>query len=476
MRLFNTLTRREEPFAPSRDNTVRMYSCGLTTYARGHIGNFRTFVAVDILRRALKYHHGFAMNHVMNFTDVDDRTILESQKAGVPLREYTDRFVRAYREDAAALGIEAVEASPRATDPENIEAMGTTIKALEDRGHTYRSDGSIYFKIETLPDYGKLARLDHAGIKSGARIDTDKYDKENARDFVLWKATKPDEPTWDPGIGPGRPGWHIECSAMALRLLGEPPLDLHAGGVDLIFPHHENEIAQSEGATGKQFSRFWFHVEHLMIEESSGKTDKMSKSLGNVFNLADVVEQGFRPSALRYLYLGVHYRKQLRFSWKAMAQAEEALKRLTDFLARLESLPRNVSGGEKLASRLAEARKGFVDHVANDLNVPAALGVMFDLVRELNAAIDAGEIGAADSEAIRATFDSFDAVLGVLALRRVEEQQPPVPVEEIEKLIAARQEARRARNFAEADRIRKELDARGILLEDTGGTTRWKRK
>ena len=228
----------------------------------------------------------------MNFTDVDDRTILESQKAGVPLREYTDRYIAAYLEDAAALGLEPVEENPRATDQANIDAMGATIRALEERGHTYRSDGSIYFKIASLPDYGKLARLDHAGIKSGARVDADKYDKENARDFVLWKSTKPGEPTWDPGIGPGRPGWHIECSAMALRLLGEPPIDIHAGGVDLIFPHHENEIAQSEGATGKQFSRFWVHVEHLMIEDEPGKTDKMSKSLGNVFNLQDIVDRG----------------------------------------------------------------------------------------------------------------------------------------------------------------------------------------
>ncbi len=270
MRLYNTLTRREEDFAPSVGNVVRMYACGLTVYARGHIGNFRTFVAVDVLRRALKYQAGFGVKHVANFTDVDDRTILESQKAGVPLREYTDRFIAAYREDAAALGLEPSEESPRATDQENIDAMGATIKALEERGHTYRSDGSIYFKISTLPDYGKLARLDHSGIKSGARVDSDKYDKEDARDFVLWKSTKPGEPTWDPGIGSGRPGWHIECSAMALRLLGEPPIDLHAGGVDLIFPHHENEIAQSEGATGRQFSRFWFHVEHLMIEEEAG--------------------------------------------------------------------------------------------------------------------------------------------------------------------------------------------------------------
>ncbi len=316
-----------------------MYTCGLTAYARGHIGNFRTFVVLDVLRRALKYQSGYDVQHVMNFTDVDDRTILESQKAGVPLREYTDRYIQAYREDAAALGLEAVEESPRATDRPNIDAMGEMIAQLEQRGHTYRSDGSIYFKISTFPEYGKLARLDHAGIKSGARVDTDKYDKENARDFVLWKATKPDEPTWDPGVGPGRPGWHIECSAMALRLLGEPPIDIHAGGVDLIFPHHENEIAQSEGATGRQFSRFWVHVEHLMIEEAPGKTDKMSKSLGNVYNLQDIVDHGFGPSTLRFLYLGVHYRKQLRFSWTAMAQAEEAIRRLTDFLARLDSLP-----------------------------------------------------------------------------------------------------------------------------------------
>jgi cysteinyl-tRNA synthetase len=475
MRLFNTLTRLEEPFAPARDNLVRMYSCGLTAYARGHIGNFRTFVAVDVLRRALKYQAGFAVRHVMNFTDVDDRTILESQKAGVPLREYTDRYVQAYREDAAKLGLEVVEESPRATDPENIEAMGQTIRALEDRGHTYRSDGSIYFKISTFPDYGKLARLDHEGIKSGARVDSDKYDKENARDFVVWKATKEGEPTWDPGIGPGRPGWHIECSAMALRLLGEAPIDIHAGGVDLIFPHHENEIAQSEGATGQRFSRFWVHVEHLMIEESSGKSDKMSKSLGNVYNLEDVIEQGFRPSALRYLYLGVHYRKQLRFSWKAMEQSEEALRRLMDFLARLESLPERAAN-ETIAARLAQAQQAFGSHIAADLNTSGALSVMFDLVRELNTAIDAAELGASDVAAIRDTFERFDRVLGVLALRKAEDDQPPVPVEEIERLIAARRDARLSRNFAEADRIRKDLESRGVILEDSGSVTRWKKK
>jgi cysteinyl-tRNA synthetase len=476
MRLFNTLTRREEEFAPVRDNTVRMYTCGLTVYARGHIGNFRTFVVCDVLRRALKYEAGFAMRHVMNFTDVDDRTIAESVKAGVPLREYTDRFIQAFRADAAALGLEQPEEMPRATDDDNIAAMGQTIAALERNGHTYRSDGSIYFKISTLPDYGKLARLDHAGIKSGARVDSDKYEKEDARDFVLWKATRPGEPTWDPGIGPGRPGWHIECSAMALRLLDGPPIDLHAGGVDLIFPHHENEIAQAEGATHSQpFSRFWFHVEHLMIEDEGSASEKMSKSLGNASNLEHVRQHGFRPSALRYLYLGVHYRKQLKFSWGALAQAEEALKRLTDFLARLGHLPgRELSA--TVRQRLDEAEKAFHEHIVADLNTAAALGVVFDLVRALNTAIDEGDVGTADGAAIRQTFERFDRVLGILSLRRREDEQPPVPIDEIERLIDARRAARRARNFAEADRIRAELDHLGIVLEDTGTATRWKRK
>jgi cysteinyl-tRNA synthetase len=475
MRLYNTLSRREEDFAPSRDNTVRMYSCGLTVYARGHVGNFRTFVVLDVLRRALKHEAGYAVRQVTNFTDVDDRTIVEAQKAGVPLREYTERFVGAFFEDAALLGLEQPEESPRATDDENIAAMGETIRALERNGHTYRSDGSIYFKISTLPEYGRLARLDVEGIKSGARVDSDKYDKENARDFVLWKATRPGEPTWDPGIGPGRPGWHIECSAMALRLLGEPPIDLHAGGVDLIFPHHENEIAQSEGATGKPFSRFWFHVEHLMIDDQERGIEKMSKSLGNVFNLQDIVERGFRPSALRYLYLGVHYRKQLKFSWAAMAQAEEALKRLTDFLARLDDVPQAEASVE-VGSRLDAARGEFSARIHDDLNTAAALGVVFDLVRALNSLIDAGQLGSADAVAVRDTFEHFDRVLGVLSVRRAEDAHPPVPVEEIVRLIDARREAKRARNFAEADRIRADLDARGILLEDTGTTTRWKRK
>src|SRR5918993_1132300 len=294
MRLFNTLTRQEEPFSPLRDETVRMYTCGLTVYARGHIGNFRTFVCMDVLRRTLKYVAGWKMQHIVNFTDVDDKTIAGAQLEGVSLRDYTDRYIAAFHEDAAALGLEPVEEMPRATDPANLAAMADVIKALEQRGHTYVSDGSIYFKISTMTDYGKLARLHHEGMQAGARVDSDEYGKEDARDFVLWKATKPGEPTWDVGVGPGRPGWHIECSAMALRLLGEAPIDIHAGGIDLIFPHHENEIAQSECATGKPFSRFWVHFEHLLVDDQ-----KMSKSLNNFHTVQDITERGHRVSALR---------------------------------------------------------------------------------------------------------------------------------------------------------------------------------
>ncbi len=359
MRLYNTLTRREEDFAPSADGTVRMYTCGLTVYARGHIGNFRTFVATDVLRRALRHQEGYPMRHVMNYTDVDDRTILESQKAGVPLREYTGRFITAFLEDAALLGLEPVEETPRATDEANIAAMGETIRALERNGHTYASDGSIYFKISTLPDTASSRTSITPGSRAvRASIPTSTRRKTRAIS-CSGRRPKPGEPTWDPGIGPGRPGWHIECSAMALRLLGEPPIDIHSGGVDLIFPHHENEIAQAEGATGKPFVRFWFHVEHLMIEDEEHGTEKMSKSLGNVHNLADIVERGFRPSALRYLYLGTHYRKQLKFSWTAMRQAEEALKRITDFLARVEALPAGGDGDARRRARdVGDGREG----------------------------------------------------------------------------------------------------------------------
>jgi cysteinyl-tRNA synthetase len=470
MLLYNTLTRTEDEFAPADGRTVRMYNCGLTVYARGHIGNFRTFVSLDVLRRALRHQEGFAIRQVTNYTDVDDKTINAASEAGVPLREYTDRYIAAFEEDAAALGLEPVEERPRATDDANMRAMVEMIRQLESRGHTYRSDGSVYFRIASLPGYGKLARLDQEGIQPGARLDADTYAKQDARDFVLWKAARPGEPSWDFGLGPGRPGWHIECSAMALRLLGHPPIDIHGGGIDLIFPHHENEIAQAEGATAEPFARFWVHVEFLNLDN-----EKMSKSLGNVYTIPDIVERGYRPSALRYLLMSVHYRKQLTFRWDILGQAEAALTKLTDFLARVDA----VQGGtahEAIADRLSRAAEDFRAMIGRDLNVPGALGVVFDLVREINGAIDQGEVGAPDARRIRDTFEAFDRVLGVLALRRAEDERPPVPVDEIDRLIDERREARRARNFARADEIRQTLDAKGIVLEDSPTGTRWKRK
>ncbi|MPZ16436.1 MAG: cysteine--tRNA ligase [Luteitalea sp.] len=470
MRLYNTLTRQEEEFAPARGNVVRMYACGLTVYARGHIGNFRTFVAVDLLRRMLRHVARYQVRYVSNFTDVDDRTIIESRNAGMSLHDYTDRYIATFREDADTLGIAPPDESPRATEDANLQAMAEMITALEQRGHAYRGDGSIYFKIASLPDYGKLAQLDHAGIKPGARIDADKYDKENARDFVLWKAARPGEPTWDPGLGPGRPGWHIECSAMALHWLDGPPIDIHCGGVDLIFPHHENEIAQAEAATGQPFARYWFHVEHLLLER-----EKMSKSAGNVYTIPDVLREGYRPSALRYALLAVHYRKQLRFSWTVLQQAEESLRRLMACLARLDLVTREAAS-PRFAEELAEKRDRFRRWLLDDLNVPGALGAVFDLVRAVNAAVDAGELGRPDADLVRRTFDEFDDVLGVMALRRREEAALPMAVDEIERLVAERQSARRRRDFATADRVRGELDARGIVVEDTPAGPKWKRK
>ena len=481
LRLYNTLTRREEPFEPHRDNTVRMYACGPTVYARAHIGNFRTFVCLDVLRRTMKYVCGHAVQEAVNYTDVDDKTIAGSQAAGLPLREYTDTWIAIYREDSAILGIEAPEDNPRATDEGNLRAMSDMILALEKNGHTYRRDGSIYFKISTMPGYGKLAHLDVAGMKDGARVDVDEYTKDDPRDFVLWKATKPGEPMWDYGTGPGRPGWHIECSAMALRLLGEPPIDIHAGGIDLIFPHHENEIAQSEGATTQEFARFWVHVEHLFVEN-----EKMSKSLGNVYTLEEIAARGHRASALRYLLLSSHYRKQLNFTWTGMDQSEEAIRRMVDFLARLEDVPPSPGGlgapgtGEgshpHIQEAIAAARHTFKEALEDDLNTAAALAAVFDLVRDVNAAIDARAISKAEAQDVQRAIEDFDRVLGVISLRRAEDAQPPVPVEEIEKLIEDRKAARHRRDFAAADRIRNELAERGILLEDNPGGTRWKKK
>ena len=470
MRLYNTLSRQREAFAPAVANQVRMYACGLTVYARGHIGNFRTFIGLDVLRRTLKHVAGFDVRQVVNFTDVDDKTIAGAEREGVPLGEYTERYITAFHDDCASLGLEPSEENPRATDPANIQAMSDMIATLEAKGHTYRSDGSIYFKIATMPNYGRLARLDHAGILSGTRVDTDEYEKEDARDFVLWKATKPGEPSWNAGVGPGRPGWHIECSAMALRLLGEPPIDIHAGGIDLVFPHHENEIAQSECATGREFARVWVHFEHLLVENQ-----KMSKSLGNVFSISDVTARGFRASTLRYLLLSAHYRTRLNFTWAGMTQAEAALSRLTDFLARLDT----IAGGaehDEITARVLTARDGFDSAMRDDLNTAAALGEMFELLRALNAAIDQGGVGAADVAGIRSAFSHFDDVIGVVSLRAAEDAAAGVPEGDVERLMQERQDARRRRDFAAADRVRDELLAIGILVEDGPHGSRWKRK
>jgi cysteinyl-tRNA synthetase len=470
LRLYNTLSRQEEAFAPERDNTVRMYACGLTVYNRGHIGNFRTFVCLDVLRRTLKYLCGHQVRGVVNYTDVDDKTIAGAAQAGKPLRDYTDPWIALFRDDSARLGLETPEETPRATDEVNLRAMSDMVLALERNGHTYRRDGSIYFKITSLPTYGRLARLDTEGMKSGVSVDVDEYSKDDARDFVLWKATKPEEPTWDFGTGPGRPGWHLECSAMALRLLGPGPIDLHAGGVDLVFPHHENEIAQSEGATKQPFARVWFHVEHLFVEH-----EKMSKSLGNFYTLQDIADRGHRPSALRYLLLSSHYRKQLNFTWAGMDQAEESIGRIMNCLARLES----VSGDgdhARVSEAITTARTAFTSALESDLNTAGALGAVFDFVRDVNAAIDAKEMSAAEAARVRELFGLFDQVLGVVTLRRAEDAQPPVPVEEIEQLIEERKAARARRDFAAADGIRVSLADRGIILEDGPQGTRWKRK
>jgi len=471
LRLYNTLTRQEEPFEPLRDGTVRMYACGLTTYARGHIGNFRTFVCVDVLRRTLKYLCGYRVHGVVNYTDVDDKTIAGAQKAGVPLREYTDQWIAAFQDDAAALGIEVPEQLPRATDESNLRAMGEMIAALERNGHTYRRDGSIYFKINSFEPYGRLARIDHDGLHAGARVDVDEYSKDDARDFVLWKASKPGEPSWDVGAGPGRPGWHIECSAMALRLLDGPPIDIHAGGVDLIFPHHENEIAQAEAATRQPFARFWVHVEHLFVEN-----EKMSKSLGNVYSVPDVIAKGHRASALRYLLLSSHYRKQLNFTWAGMDQAEESLRRIVDFLARLTDV-RGEGSHDEVHGMVAAARTAFRAALESDLNTAAGLAAMFDLVTAGNIAIDARRMSASDAALVREAIEEFDRVLGVVSLRREEDETVPDElVREIEQQIEARNAARQRRDFATADQIRRSLADRGILLEDNPTGTRWKRK
>lgn len=473
--LHNTLSGKIVPFVPLVPGEVKMYTCGPTVYDYAHIGNYRTFVFQDILRRFLK-SSGYKLTHVMNLTDVDDRIIANAAAAGVGIREYTEKFAQAFFDDCKMLNIEAPEHWIRATD--HIPDMVKLIQRLQQRTFTYSSEGSIYYRIAKFPEYGKLSKVDLSGIQAGARVDNDRYEKESARDFALWKAPKPGEHFWQTEIGSGRPGWHIECSAMSMKYLGDT-IDIHTGGIDLAFPHHENEIAQSEGATGKPFVRYWLHAEHLLVEG-----EKMSKSLGNFFTLRDLFAKGHKPSALRFALASVPYRKQLNFTFDGLQQAAAAVERLRNFAGRLKTarFPDGAQSG--FAARVAKAGNDFEAGLADDLNTAQALAAVFDLVRETNTAMDKGDFRRGDVPAVQDFLAAFDRIFAVMGdddaakLKALGYGATAGPDDsEIEKLIADRQAARQSRDFATSDRIRRELAERGILIEDTkDGSVRWKRK
>jgi cysteinyl-tRNA synthetase len=463
LRLHNTLTGRVEPLAPETPPEVRMYVCGLTVYNRGHIGNFRSFVATDLLRRTLRYK-GYRVKEVMNITDVDDRIIQQAQAAGRDLASFTAEWIRTFDEDMATLRMERPEVVPRAT--EHIPEMIDLIARLQARGHTYTADGSIYFRIASFPAYGRLSRLDLTEIKAGARVDTDKYEKEDARDFVLWKA-KDDEPAWahwDAPFGRGRPGWHIECSAMSMKYLGET-FDVHCGGEDLIFPHHENEIAQSECGTGKPFVRHWMHVKHLLVE---GET--MSKSKGNFFTIPDLLEKGHSAESIRYLLASSHYRKPLNFTLEGLQQSAAALERVHGLVQRLGEIDRDGPPGPA-AEVCTAAREAFAAALADDLNTPEAVAVTHELVTRANSLIASGDLTREGASLVRAELDSMDTVFGVL----LPTGEDRLSASE-QALLDERQEARKRREFAQADDARARLEALGIVLEDTPKGTRWRRK
>jgi len=472
----NTLTDKTEPFIPLVKGEVRAYTCGPTVYDFAHIGNFRTFVFQDVLRRYLK-SRGYRVIQVMNLTDVDDRIIQKAAAAGVSIREYTDKYIQAYLDDRNALNLEPPEHVARAT--EHIDDMVELIQRLTAKGFTYVSEGSTYFRISKFPNYGKLSKINVAGMQTGARVDMDRYDKDNARDFALWKAPKPGEHFWETPIGPGRPGWHIECSAMAMKYLGET-LDIHSGGVDLTFPHHENEIAQSEAATGKPFSRYWLHAEHLLVDQA-----KMSKSMGNFATLRELFAHGHKPSSVRFLLASVPYRRQLNFTPESLQGAASSVERLRTFAARIRSgtFPEGTSAA--IAERVPKSREDFDSGLADDLNTSQALAAIFDLVRDVNTAMDRGEFRKGDAAAVLAALEAFDAIFAVLRDDDAEKlralglasDSPSLDDAEIEALVAERQAARKRRDFAASDRIRDQLAERGIILEDSrDGGIRWKRK
>ena len=490
LELFNTLGGKVETVTASQGGVVRMYACGPTVYDYGHIGNFRTFLHVDVLRRFI-LQQGMRVEHVMNVTDVDDKIIRNAAQAGVPIGEYTAKFEKAFFEDMAALGIEQPEKIARAT--EAIPEMVALIEQLAAKDIAYKAeDGSWYFRIARFPEYGKLSKKDFDGIEDGARVDVDEYEKDAARDFALWKAPKPGEHHWETAIGAGRPGWHIECSAMATKFLGDD-FDLHAGGEDLMFPHHENEIAQSESASGKPFARHWFHVRFLLVE---GK--KMSKSEGNFYTLRDLLLKGYRASAIRFLLVSVPYRHQLNFTFDGLTESTNAVERLRNFYQRMLKGGFEAGLNAEVASATAKASHDYTAALANDLNTAEARAAIFDLVRAANIAADVGSLRAGNAEEILKVLALFDGVFAVLEDTDAETTRAALAWAEgegrgaevapelvagmsqsdaaIDALVEERTAAKKARNFARADAIRNELLEMGILLEDSKDGVRWKRK
>ena len=497
LELFNTLSGNVEPLFASDGKALRFYCCGPTTYDYGHIGNFRTFLHVDVLRRTARLN-GLALHHVMNVTDVDDKIIERALTANQTIGEFSARFEKAFFEDMAALGVELPEQISHAT--ENIPEMVALIERLAAAGAAYQTpDGSWYFRIGSFPEYGKLSKKDLEGIEDGARIDTGDHAKESVRDFALWKASKPGEPAWDTTIGSGRPGWHLECSAMAMKYLGDS-FDLHAGGEDLMFPHHENEIAQSEACTHVTFARHWFHVRFLLVE---GK--KMSKSEGNFYTLRDLLLKGYRASAIRFLLLSVPYRHQLNFTFDGLTESTNAIDRLRTFHQRIltgnwPNLPVSHHTDDVLETVISESEQKFVSALNNDLNTAEARAAIFDLLRAVNTAADQSRLSQADADATLAVLAKFDSIFAVLkdndaeltraALAwaesegRLGEASPEVIAKfgkaglsdaDIETMVAERSLAKKQRNFARADAIRNELLEKGIILEDSKDGVRWKR-
>ena len=465
LKFHNTLSNQLEEFHPLEDRHVRMYYCGPTVYNFAHIGNLRSNLFVDILRRYLKYK-GFRVTHVMNLTDVDDRIIVFAQEKGQTIDEYTAPYIEAFWEDVDTLGCERPDIAPRAT--RHITEMEEIIGKLTERGHAYDSEGSVYYRIKSFPDYGKLSKINFAGNIAGAseRIDTDRYEKEDARDFALWKAAKtPDEPAWEASFSRGRPGWHIECSAMSMKYLGET-FDIHCGGVDLIFPHHENEIAQSEGATGKRFVKYWLHGEHLKID---GET--MSKSKGNYFTLRDLLEQGFTPAAIRYSLMSVPYRKQLNFTLEDLRGHEKSVAKLQEFRQRLQDARVEPGSNPEVQHAAKRALAEFEAGLDDDLNTSVALAAVHNLRRETNVALDQCQLRADDQRDLLALVERFNSVFNIFHAPQREMLDA-----EVQALIDERQEARRRRDFTRADDIRDELIERGIILEDTRDGVRWKRR